>query len=213
MKNLIIVILFGIFALNISAEEKITTKDGKTVILNDDFTWKYAEVEIIIENDANTNTKNQSQQQCKNLIVTDTDQITGKSLTGSKNYLKLTKDNKKGILINMFNFIDSKYDVKETIIHFTVVGKSSCIEENPEIYLLYEDNTKETITGNSYKFNCKGETTYRIDTKDSKSNLLIKKLKAIRVNMSDGSVEHYFSTKESETFKSTLNCLYEVLKQ
>jgi hypothetical protein len=54
------------------AQTEATTNDGKKVILNDDGTWKYTET---------TQANGTVSFECSDLISTETDKMTGKSLT------------------------------------------------------------------------------------------------------------------------------------
>lgn len=197
MKKLILT--FSIIAAAYSAftQTEATTKDGRKVILNDNGTWKYAETtttEIIVKLD------------CVNLTSTETDKMTGKSTTASKETLIVSEDGgKTGFGIFLINISGS------LVFSIQAVGAGSCIDDDDKMNVLFRDGTRLEL-GNSGKFNCDGKFTLYMGGSFGKRKELeifrTKEVETMRIWTSKSYVEKDFSTEQSKQLMKTVDCLW-----
>jgi len=195
--TLMTVLMTVIFAFG--QTQNATTDNGKKVILNSDGTWVYANTE-------NKTQTNLDPNDCSNWIKTEEDKVSGKSYTGMKDYLIVSKDGgKKGFGIDLL--LSGKGSI---IFSIKAVGAGSCIDEGNKINILFTDGTRMELAS-EIDFNCKGNATvYFGDVFGKKSQLnelKTKKIDVMRVWTSDSYVEEKFEPEQSEHFINALNCL------
>lgn len=197
MKKLIFTISILTFtALSTFAQTEATTKDGKKVILNDDGTWKYVET---------TTTETAISLDCADLISTETDKMTGKSTTASKETLIISEDGGKtgfGIFI---------MDISGSLVFsIQAVGAGSCIDDDNKMNVLFRDGTRLELVNNG-KFNCDGKFTLYFGGSFGKKKELemfrTKEVETMRIWTSKSYVEKDFSSDQSKQLMKTVDCL------
>jgi hypothetical protein len=197
MKKIIFTLsIFSFIALSALAQTEATTKDGKKVILNDDGTWKLAETTAA---DAPISFD------CADLISINTDKMTGKSTTASKETLIVSEDGGEtgfGIYImDLSSFF---------AFNFKVVGAGSCIDDTNRMNVLFRDGTKLDIKNNA-KFNCENNFTVYFGGSFGKRKELetfrTLEVETIRIWTSKGFVEKDFSLDQSKQMMKTVDCL------
>lgn len=193
MKNFIFALLI-LFSFPVFGQISATTESGKRVILQDDFTWEYAE-----ENETATISL-----ECSDLVKIDHDKMTGESSKQIKDNIVLSKDNKSGLGIVLLMS-------QNTLIWVTsAVGAGACIADDQKANILFRDGSRLEIE-NMGKFNCKGVFTYymggQFARKKELSQFQDKEISTLRVWTSDGYVEEDFSNDQSAKFKAVVNCL------
>lgn len=197
MKKLILTISILTFtALSTFAQTEATTKDGKKVILNDDGTWKYAE---------KTNIETTISLDCADLISTETDKMTGKSTTSSKEILIISEDGgKSGFGIFIMDISGS------LVFSILAVGAGNCIDDDDKMNVLFRDGTRLELENNG-KFNCDGEfKLYFGGSFGKKKELEIfrtKEVETMRIWTSKSYVEKDFSSDQSKQLMKTVDCL------
>jgi len=201
-KQLFFLLLFTISLTSTYAQIEATTKDGKQVLLNENGTWEYVQAE------KDTTEKNMESSDCSAYISTETDKVTGKSTTASKETLIISSDGgKTGFGIFMMN-------ISETVIlSIQAAGGGSCIDDDDKMNVLFRDGTRLEIV-NSGKFNCDGKFTVylggRIGGKKNLEAFKTKEIETMRIWTSKSYVEKDFSSAESKQFMQTVSCLSEL---
>src|SRR5690554_1733629 len=197
MKKLIFTIsILTLTVFSIFAQTEAITKDGKTVILNDDGTWKYAEP---------TTAPTTISLECSDLISTETDKMTGKSTTASKETLIISEDGgKTGFGIFIMDLSGS------LVFSIQAVGAGSCIDDDNKMNVLFRDGTRLELVNNG-KFNCDGKfTLYFGGSFGKKKELEIfrtKEVETMRIWTSKSYVEKDFSSDQSKELMKTVDCL------
>lgn len=197
MKKLFLAIsILGISGLSTFAQTEATTKEGKKVILNTDGTWGF------VERTVNETTVSLD---CADLITTETDKMTGRSTTASKEMLTISDDGGKtgfGIYI---------MDLKGTIVFsIQAVGAGNCIDDDNKMNILFRDGTRIELI-NDGKFNCDAKFTLYFGGAFGKKKELemfrAKKVETIRIWTSKSYVENDFSSDQSKQLMKTVDCL------
>lgn len=197
MKYLIFTISILTFTVfSTFAQTEATTKDGKKVILNDDRTWKYAEA---------TTAETTISLDCADLISTETDKMTGKSTTASKETLIISEDGGQtgfGIFI---------MDISgPLVLSIQAVGAGNCIDDDNKMNVLFRDGTRLELINNG-KFNCDGEFTLYLGGSIGKKKELemfrTKEVETIRIWTSESYVEKDFSADQGKLLMKTVDCL------
>lgn len=197
MKKLIFTISILTFtALSTFAQTEATTKDSKKVILNDDGTWKYAET---------TTAETTIILDCAELITTETDKMTGKTTTYSKETLIISEDGgKSGFGIFIMDISGS------LVFSIQAVGAGSCIDDDNKMNVLFRDGTRLELVNNG-KFNCDGEFTLYFGGSFGKNKELEtfrnKEVETMRIWTSKSYVEKDFSSDQSKELMKTFDCL------
>lgn len=139
--------------------------------------------------------------QC-DMVTTETDRMTGRTTTSSVNYITMSSDGVDGIALM---FIASE---KTVSLYATVFGPSSCIDDKAKMYILFTDGSR-TVLANSIKFNCDNRfARIWLNRKDPQiSELLEKRIDAIRVETYKGSVTEEMKPGQADTFVETLKCV------
>lgn len=201
-KLMLTFIVIALSSINVIAQIEATTKNGKKVILNEDGTWKFEEL--------NT-PKEKTPTACSKYIETNNDKMTGKSTIASKDYLILSKDGgAKGISIM------GMISQETLIISIKAIGSGNCIDDDSKMNILFRDGTRLELKNNG-KFNCKAKFTlyfgdYYKKTKELEI-LQTKEIETMRVWTSNGYVEEDLSLEQSKQFMKTIFCLNESLKK
>jgi len=200
MKKIILTLLIGLFATSLLlAQIEATTKDGRKAILYDDGTWKYAETskaEI-----------SQVSFECADLVVTETDKMTGRISTSSKEVLAISDDGgKTGFGIFCMKGSNS------IIMIIQVVGAGSCINDDNKVNILFRDGSKLELS-NDGKFNCDAKFTIYFggifQKKKELNELKTKEIETMRVWTTKSYVQKDFSNEQSKILMTTLKCLSE----
>lgn len=184
-------------SLHSLAQIRAVTENGKDVILSTDGTWQFVDSTINSEEPLNLD--------CKNLISTDTDKVTGKSTTGAKEALLVTEDGgKTGFGIYLFKGSNS------LICSITAVGAGSCIDDDDKANILFRDRSRIELINDS-KFNCDANFTLYFGgifgKKRELESLKTKEIETLRIWTSDGYVEKDFTSDQSKTLIALLTCL------
>ena len=194
MKHLFIFTILIFTALTAIGQIEATTKDGKKVILNSDGTWKYDE----------TIKETKTSFECDDLVVNDTDKVTGKTTRGSKESLIVSADGKKGFRFYMFEGTNS------IILSTKVVGAGGCIDDTNKMNILFRDGSRLELVNNG-KFNCESNFTLYFGgvfgKKKDLEQLKIKEIETMRIWTSKSYVEQDFTPENSKVFMKTLECL------
>ncbi len=197
-KTILTLIVIVISTFSSFAQTNATTKDGKTVILNDDGTWKYKQQKV----DTNQITDNSD---CSKYISTTVDKVTGKSSTAAKDMLIVSKDGgKKGFGIYVLK------NGKSIIFSIQAVGAGNCIDDDDKMNVLFRDGTRIALTNDS-DFNCDAKYTQYFGGAFGKKKELemfrTKEVETIRIWTSDSYVEEDFSSDQSKELMKTVDCL------
>lgn len=195
-KIVYIILIFTLSSLSILAQTEATTNSGKKVILNDDGTWKYVET---------SSNESKLSLDCSDLISTETDKMTGKSTTSSKETLIISDDGGKtgfGIFI---------LDISGTLVFsIQAVGAGNCIDDENKMNILFRDGTRLELVNNG-KFNCDGKFTLYFGGSFGKNNELelikTKEIETVRIWTSKSYVEKDFSSIQSKQLIKTIECL------
>lgn len=194
MKKLILASLI-LVSTSLSAQQEATTRDGKKVILNENGTWIYKPVEKV----------STSNLDCSDLIITQTDKMTGKSSVVSSETLIISDDDgKTGFGVGFL-------DVSGTVVFsILTVGAGSCIDDSDKMNVLFRDGTRLELTNNG-GFNCDSKFTLYFGTSFGKKKELqifkTKEIESMRIWTSKSYVEKDFSNAQSKRFMKTVNCL------
>lgn len=195
MKKLIVSVFLFTLAVQAIGQIEAKTNDGKKVILNSDGTWKYAEVAV--KEPAKSFT-------CDDLIISDTDKVTGKTTRGLKESIVVSCDGKNGFGFYIFEGSNS------IILSANVVGASACIDDTDKMNVLFRDGTRLELV-NSIDFNCEGRFTLYFGGVFGKKKELdqfrTKEVETIRIWTSKSYVEEDFSPDNSKAFMKALDCL------
>jgi len=173
------------------------TADGKEVILNSTGTWKYVKVKKkTVLNPADSN----------NWIITKTDEVTGKTISISKNTLIISSDGGE----SGFGIFMMKGSASSLILVIHVVGAGSCIDKGNKINILFTDGSGMELFSEC-DFNCKGSAKVyfhgRPGKKDQLNQLKSKKIKTMRVWTRDTWLEKDFTSENQDEFLNVINCL------
>jgi len=175
----------------------VTTPDGRDAILSENGTWKYA---------ADLATPVNTSIVCDEYVTIDIDKVTGVKSAGIKEALIISKDGG----VNGFGLFMMKSDKGSIIFSFTVVGASSCIDDENKMNILFRDGTRMELI-NQGGFNCKAKyTNYFGNVFGKKKELELLKTKqidVIRIWTSDGYVEESLTIENSDNIINTLRCL------
>lgn len=147
-------------------------------------------------------------QDCDKYISTITDKMTGKSSTGSKKVLVISKDGKTGLA---FEFILSKDNV---VMIIDVYGAGNCVDKDDETNILFIDGTRIEF-GNDKKFNCKGRHMIFFGGSFGKEEILkqltTKKIETARSWTVNKYMQMDFSDEQAIQFMNTIKCLADKL--
>src|SRR5659263_50596 len=186
MKKSILVLMFlAAWTVSFAQSEEATTKSGIKVILNQDGTWKQAEI-IATESKA-------SDLECSKYIEekVDNDKVIGKNTFSAKNKVLVSTDNGK----TGFGIFLTKVSGK-TLVMQIHVGSGTCINENGKIDILLMDGTKLTLR-NVGRMDCKGVANVYFGGSFGKTDQLdelgLKKIKSMKVQTTDSFVEESFT--------------------
>ena len=150
----------------------------------------------------------QSDTTCHSIISTNNDRMTGE-VSIDQIEPSIAKDSVNGYTIAMkFRYL---YSQKDIFMVLRIIGSNiSCIEEYSDVYFLFEDGSRSTMT-NRNKFNCQGQALLRFDDIfDGRRHVDIlskKNVIAIRVNGMNSYYECDFTKAESIRFKQSLRCI------
>lgn len=196
MKNVIIIIL--LLPTVLLAQKSATTEDGRKVTLNSDGTWYYIDQVNVQEN-------NPASYDCTNLIVTETDKVSGEVSTAASDMLVISKDGGE----NGFGIYPMK-GTKSVIVSIQAVGAGRCIDDDDKMNVLFRDGTRIEVV-NSGKFNCDARFSLYLGgvfgKKRELESLSSKEVETLRVWTNDGYVEEDFSTDQSKILMNTIYCL------
>lgn len=194
-----ILLVIATLSMGTSTQIKATTSDGKTVLLNSNGTWEYEKLTVKPQNSGDNSFE------CSDLIVTETDKVTGRATTTGKEVLVISNDGGKsgfGILL-----MKSK---KSIIVSITVAGAGGCIDDTDKMNILFKDGSRLEMTNNG-KFNCKSKFTLYLGGMFGQKKQLeafrTKEIETMRVWTSKGYVEEDFSLEEGKIFMKTIDCL------
>lgn len=197
-KTFFSILIIVISSFSVFAQIEATTTDGKKVLLYDDGYWEFKRITKSIEFD---------NIDCFDLVSTEVDGTTGKSLTGSKRPMMVSDDDgTSGLIINLLKRSES------VIFSIQVNGAGDCIEADSKINIVFRDYTRLDLI-NDGDFNCDSEFSLYfggIAGKDKQLQTFRKKgVKTMRVWTSEGYVEKKFSSEQSNQLMNTVNCLLE----
>jgi len=194
MRHIFSLTILFLISLTAIGQIEATTKDSKKVILNSDGTWKYDETIKEIKTSF----------ECDELVVNETDKVTGKVTRGSKESILVSKDGKNGFGFYIFEGSNS------IILSATVVGAGGCIDDTNKMNILFRDGTRLELINNT-KFNCDGNFVLYFGgvfgKKKELEQLKTKEIETMRVRTSKSYVEEDFTPENSKTFMKTLECL------
>ncbi|MHA2010013.1 MAG: hypothetical protein ACXACY_13030 [Candidatus Hodarchaeales archaeon] len=193
MKKILLLLLI---TTALFSQEKLKTKDGKTIILHRDYTWEYFYEEKKPESTESTIECDIQQQY---------DKFNKRTILHTKSII-VSDDGSKGIAIHM-----QRSDKERDIIFSLrfVHDKVNCIREDDVIEFLFVDGTKFRQKHAS-KFNCDGDFRIYLGQFYKNLNFLNKlcstKLEALRLTGSS------FYTKEidplsQEKLLNNFNCI------
>ncbi len=190
------ILIFTISSFSVFAQTEATTNDGQKVILNDDGTWKYTKT---------TQTNYIVSFECSDLISTETDKMTGHSITGAIKKLVISDDGSKNgfgiFLLRASNTI---------IFNIHAVGAGGCIDDENKMNVLFRDGTRLELI-NDGDFNCDEEfTLYFGEAFGKKKQLEIfrtKEIETMRIWTTKSYVEKDFSSDQSKQLMKTIDCL------
>jgi hypothetical protein len=191
--------LILIFAnIYLHAQTTAVTTDGKKVILHSDSTWEFLPEAI-----TNVGSLN-----CSDLIVKDTDKMTGQTSVGSAETLIISEDGgKTGFGIYIIGGSKSSL-----IFQITAVGAGNCIDDEDKMNLLFRDGTRLELVNNG-KFNCKGNFTLYFGGVFGQKVALLKlkttEIETMRVWTSDSYLERDFTALQSAELVKTIKCILE----
>jgi len=189
--TILLISSFGLFA-----QTEATTKDGKKVTLNDNGTWIYAET---------SETEEIVSFECADLISSETDKISGRTITGAiRRFLVANDARDYGFAMTIMMGAGS------LILNIKVVGASSCVDDDNKMNLLFRDGTRLELK-NIEGFNCKSTFTVYFGGGMGNTKALhairTKEVETMRVWTSDGFVEKDFSSEQSKKFMKIFDCL------
>ncbi|HMI65491.1 MAG TPA: hypothetical protein VK517_05615 [Cyclobacteriaceae bacterium] len=152
---------------------------------------------------------------CSDVIATSTDKVTGKTITGIKSYLVISKDTISGFSIYFFRDHEQFKGMHPLTITIWATGASACIDEDSKINFLFRDGTRLELKNNG-EYNCDAKFKImqfigakRTDKRAGIEYLRTKLIETMRVWTTNGYVQEDFSDYQSELFKKVLNCLFE----
>lgn len=197
LSSLFTLILSVSFSQNINA----TTDDGKKVLLKPDGTWEY------VEQKSQENSTVQDSGDCSKYIVTETDEVSGKTYTSAAKTTVVSKDGgKKGF--GIYPMLGG--NGKSIIVSIQAVGAGNCIDDDDKINILFRDGSRMELVSEG-KFNCDAKATLYFGgvfgKKKQLEELCTKEVKVMRVWTSDGYVEETFESEQSVELMNTMNCL------
>lgn len=179
------------------SQKVATTEEGEKVILNEDGTWMYADEQ-----------QQAASLSCEDLISVETDKMTGKSVIGAKNLLKVLREDGNGFAI----FVQK--GKRSLIFSIKVMGASECINADSKILILFRDGERMELT-NEGGANCDANFTLMFEGPAGKKKELkkfaSKEVESFRIWTARGYVENDFSPMESIEFMKTVACLKEKL--
>ena len=153
---------------------------------------------------------------CNGTIMPYFDRMTGDSMYVINTPIKAynNKNTSESLAIGMSytkKFYSKDISINLLTITFDVTQNGArCIDGNSEIYLLYDDDTRDKVK-NDNKYNCEGRATLlflRTSQPNCTSNLWTKKVKAIRVMTLNSFIEVDLTKEQGEIFRKTFSCLY-----
>lgn len=197
LKRLVCTLLFTfLLSVNISAQIKATTEDGRRVILNQDGSWVFDEEK--------PSTKTTEELTCDDLTKKVVDKMSGNTFYSQKETLIVSQDGTNGFGFTMLSSDGT------LILNTKAIGAGSCIDDTDTMNVLFRDKTLLELENDS-DFNCDSEHTLYfgggMGRTDELKMLKTKDVETIRVWTSNGYVEEDFSTVESQKFKKTIQCL------
>ena len=196
-KTILTLMVLTISTFSLFAQTEATTKDGKKVILNEDGTWKF-DTTVVVEKTVNM--------ECSELISTETDKMTGKSSTASKETLIISDDGGK----NGFGIFLMNSSSGSIIFSIQAVGAGGCIDDDNKMNILFRDGTRLELVNNG-KFNCKAKFTLyfggSFGNKKELEMLRTKEIETMRIWTSKSYVEKDFSSEQSKQLMQTIDCL------
>ncbi len=144
MKKFIHLLLLSCFTIiGIFAQTEATTAEGRKVILNEDGTWRYHNLE--------TSSKIAVYSDCSDLVYNSLDKVTGQSYLEMETLLVSNGNGENGFGIKLWC---TPIQGKKTIVfRITVIGDSKCISDDDRMYVLFRDGTRLDLENN-------GETNY-----------------------------------------------------
>jgi hypothetical protein len=183
------------------AQTTATTKEGKTVLLYEDGTWKYQE-----QSASKSSPSAGSEFDCSAWIETTADKVSGKVITAAKKPIVVSKDQKTGFAI----LIMKSSDALKVILTIEIVGAGTCIDKGDEINILFRDGSRMTLSHAS-EFNCVPQADIYFGDVFGKNRelkeLAEKQIATMRVWMRGTHVDQDFSTSQSDEFQSVIRCL------
>ena len=189
--RILFALLFATHAF--AADVEATTSSGAKVILREDGTWV-----------AKPTPPASNPDDCSTVVSTTHDRVSGTTSTMMINPLVLSDDGKKGLIM---------YTMKgqQSIIWaITVVGASSCVDDDNKVNVLFTDGTRMEVE-NDANFNCDGRhTTYYggVFGKRAQFNALAtKNIEVVRVWTRQGYVEKTLNQEQATHLRSAFACL------
>lgn len=178
------------------AQMEATTKDGHTVILNNDGCWKFVEA----MKEASPTVLG-----CADVIIDQTDIVTGNKTRSTKEGIIVSKDGKNGFGIHLFQGTG-----KALIFSATVVGAGPCIDDNNKMNVLFRDGTRIELLHEG-DFNCEGSFTLYLGGAFGKKRemeyFMTREVKIMRIWTSKSYVEEELTSDNSKTLKKAFECL------
>ncbi len=199
MKSIIATISILILSFaSVLGQIDATTKDGKKVILKNDGTWQYVQLDP-------KGLYAGSNLDCESLVSVETDKMTGETFFGSKKSLVISDDNgSNGFAIYLLKASRSLIFVSN------VSGAGNCIDEKNKMNILFRDGNRVELQNNG-DFNCKGKFTVyfggAFGNQKALDMLKTKEIETMRIWTSSGFVEKDFSQLQSKELMATINCL------
>jgi hypothetical protein len=152
------------------------------------------------------------QKRCKALIESNTDRVTGKTITSGRDPIVVANKAKTEGFVSLLLLAK---DGESVIWSLTAVGASACVDDDSKAYVLFTDGTRLSVI-NDADFNCDREfTTYYGDVFEGDaalSQLASKTIEILRVETLVGYVERKFSKKQADTLRDSLQCLQAEMK-
>lgn len=197
MKKILLLILLTLSSISAFSQIKATTEDGRKVLLNENGSWKF---EI-----SSTTVANSHQSfNCEDLIIEETDKVTGKSTVSGKDLLIVGNNGDKKL---GFIFVKGNSSI---IIGIQAIGASGCVDDKGKVNILFRDGSRLELINNG-KFNCDGMNTQYLGGSFGKKKelelLCSKEIETMRVWTLKDFVEQDFTSEQSMIFMKTVNCL------
>lgn len=147
---------------------------------------------------------------CSSYIITNYDEMTGKTHISSKPIMISDDGGKTGFVITLL--MSSQ---KEDIIFSVVsVGGGNCISENNRFNFLFTDGTRLELNSNS-EFNCKGKSIIYFGgvfgRDEDLKQLVLKEVKAMRISTYDSALQKPLTSANSMQLNGSLACMYSMM--